>query len=108
MLKFSSTKKNLRSISFDIALVALLLSACLYFSVVAINGNHGVKKKAELELQVYEIKKKLRDLEHLAKNMETKVNKLKGAGLDLDLLDEQAREVLGLIRSDEIILEEKP
>ena len=34
----------------------------------------------------------------------TKTDKLKYPNVDMDLLDEQARDILGLIREDEIIL----
>jgi cell division protein FtsB len=36
--------------------------------------------------------------------LENKTKRLSDTYLDLDLLDEQARDVLGLVRSDEIIL----
>ena len=47
---------------------------------------------------------KLTELENIASNLERKTLKLKGEDLDLDLLDQQAREILGLIHEDEIII----
>ena len=36
--------------------------------------------------------------------IENKVNRLSGSYVDLDLLDERARDVLGFVRADELVI----
>ena len=91
-------------VNFDVGIALILCAACFYFSFVAINGNHGIKKKISLEFEALELRKNLTRLEDISFDLEEKANKLKGESLDLDLLDQQARKILGLIRPDEIIV----
>jgi len=104
MLRNFKIKKTLRLIGFEIGITVLLCTSCLYFSLIALNGTHGVKRKLQLEFETMQLIDKLTELENVASNLERKTLKLKGEDLDLDLLDQQAREILGLIHEDEIIL----
>ena len=104
MLTYFKSKKIRKLVNFDVGIALILCTACFYFSFVAINGNHGIKKKISLEFEAIELRKKLTRLEDISFDLEEKANKLKGNSLDLDLLDEQARKILGLIRPDEIIV----
>ena len=49
----------------------------------------------------------LNSLQKELSNIEKKTSSLSKKNLDLDLLDEQSRKILGLIRPDEIMLIEK-
>ena len=102
-LKFRS---SIRSVAYDTIILTFLCTACFYFSLVAINGNHGVKRKAELTFENLEKRGVLVSLKQKAFEMEQKTKRLQDDSLDLDLLDEQARKILGLIRLDEIIIVE--
>ena len=104
MLTYFKSKKIQKLVNFDVGIAIILCAACFYFSFAAINGNHGIKKKISLEFEAIELRKKLTRLEDISLDLEEKANKLKGNSLDLDLLDEQARKILGLIRPDEIIV----
>ena len=55
-LKFRS---SIRSVAYDTIIIAFLCTTCFYFSLVAINGNHGVKRKAELTFENLEKRKRL-------------------------------------------------
>ena len=100
-LKFRS---SIRSVAYDTIIIAFLCTTCFYFSLVAINGNHGVKRKAELTFENLEKRDRLVALKQKAFEMEKKAKRLQDGSLDLDLLDEQARKILGLIRLDEVII----
>ena len=102
-LKF---RLSIRSIAYDTVIITFLLTSCFYFSFVAINGNHGVKRKAELTFENLEKRGVLVSLKQKAFEMEQKTKRLQDDSLDLDLLDEQARKILGLIRLDELIIVE--
>ena len=78
----------------------------LYFSYVAIFGNNGLKSYIDLEFEIIELNNNLNSLERVMHELEMKTSKLSN-NLDLDLLDQQSRSVLGLIRNDEIMIIEK-
>ena len=84
-----------------------LLIFFLYFTYAAIYGNNGLKKNIDLEFQIMELNNSLISLEKVMQNIEIKTSKLNKNNLDLDLLDQQSRIVLGLIRNDEIMIIEK-
>ncbi|QYX58487.1 septum formation initiator family protein [Roseovarius sp. SCSIO 43702] len=76
----------------------------LYFAFAAIQGDFGLFRRAEIEAESRLLKERLDALESQVARMENLTKRLSDTYLDLDLLDEQARSVLGLMRSDEIII----
>ncbi len=76
-----------------------------YFSYSAIQGPYGVLTLYKIEEKEAQLQVQLGDLvtERLA--AKNRAYRLSDEYLDLDLLDEQARKVLGLIRGDEIIVQ---
>ena len=76
----------------------------LYFTFAAVQGDYGVFKRAEIEAEGADLAERLAVLEAEVARMENLTRRLSDSYLDLDLLDEQAREVLGLIRADEIVI----
>jgi len=81
-----------------------LLLLGLYFTFAAVQGDYGVFKRAEIEAEGADLAERLAVLEAEVARMENLTRRLSDSYLDLDLLDEQAREVLGLIRADEIVI----
>ncbi|HKL68343.1 FtsB family cell division protein [Salibaculum sp.] len=81
-----------------------LLLLGLYFTFAAVQGDYGVFKRAEIEAEGADLTERLAVLEAEVARMENLTRRLSDSYLDLDLLDEQAREVLGLIRADEIVI----
>ena len=106
MLMNLKSRLSIRSVAYDTVIITFLFTSCFYFSLVAINGNHGVKRKAELTFENLEKRDRLVALKQKAFEMEKKAKRLQDDSLDLDLLDEQARKILGLIRLDEVIIVE--
>lgn len=83
---------------------ALVVCAGLYFTFAAVQGEMGVFRRAEVladrDLLIVE-----RDrLQGDVARMENLTRRLSDDYLDLDLLDQQARDVLGAMRSDEIVI----
>lgn len=75
----------------------------LYFVFHALNGNHGLyalfkeQKRAEVnELILVDLTNERQALEH-------RVNMISNETLDLDLLEEQSRRILGYASPDELI-----
>lgn len=82
--------------------VAFFLGA--YFTFAAVQGDYGLFRRAEIEAQSAELRAQLQTLETKVARMENLTRRLSDGYLDLDLLDQQAREVLGLMRGDEIVI----
>ena len=83
--------------------LALLLIGA-YFTFTAVQGNYGLFQRIQISAEADRLEVQLAALEAEAARMERLTRRLSDDFLDLDLLDEQARDVLGYVRADEIIL----
>ena len=81
---------------------ALMLG--LYFTFAAVQGDYGVFKRAEIDAEGRALMIELALLQAEVDQMENLARRLSDTYLDLDLLDEQARDVLGMVRADEIVI----
>ncbi len=82
--------------------IAFALSA--YFTFAAVQGDFGLFRRVEIQAEAEELRRDLDLLEQDIRRMENKTHRLSDDYLDLDLLDQQARSVLGLLRADEIVI----
>ena len=83
---------------------AIAFALSVYFTFAAVQGDFGLFRRAEilaesqaLRLQLAEVRAEVAEMENLTLRMSDDY-------LDLDLLDEQARKLLGMIRADEIVI----
>lgn len=83
----------------------LTFSLAAYFAFAAVQGNFGVFRRIQTEAQAAALRSDLADLDARVASLENKTRRISDAYLDLDLLDEQARKVLGYARGDEIIIQ---
>ena len=81
---------------------ALLLG--LYFTFAAVQGDYGVFKRGEVLAEKRALEGELDALRADVARMENLTVRLSDRYLDLDLLDEQARDVLGMVRANEIVI----
>ena len=86
------------------AFFALAYSLGLYFTFAAVQGDFGLFRRAEIMAERSDLQDELAALEAQVSRMENLTLRLSDTYLDLDLLDQQARDVLGLIRADEIVI----
>ncbi len=75
-----------------------------YFMFASIQGDFGLFRRLQIEAELIVLEDERDRLATEVKALENKTQRLSGSHLDLDLLDSQARDVLGLIRPDEIVL----
>ncbi len=75
-----------------------------YFVFNAIQGPNGILKRIEIEAAQSVDQQILTALIIQRQRLENQTRRLSDDFLDLDLLDQQAREILGFIRTDEIII----
>jgi cell division protein FtsB len=82
----------------------LALTAGTYFTFAAVQGDYGLFRRLQIEAERAALAAELARLEAEVAAMDNLAHRLSDQYLDLDLLDERAREVLGLIRPDEIVI----
>lgn len=80
------------------------LLAAFYFSFSAVNGDYGVFRRAEVRADIRAAQATLDEVNGKLARMENLTHRLSDDYLDLDLLDERARDVLGQMRADEIAI----
>ena len=76
----------------------------LYFAFAAIQGDYGLFRRVQIDAEAEILRQDLSVLSKDVAWMENKTHRLSDEYLDLDLLDEQARSVLGMLRADEIVI----
>ncbi len=88
----------------EITLSATCIVLCFYFIIASFNGEFGVAAKYELLAREKVLTRKLNLLieENIA--IKNKVERLSDTSLDLELLDQQARKILGMIGENEVII----
>ncbi|MDM8165364.1 septum formation initiator family protein [Roseovarius sp.] len=82
----------------------IAFAMCGYFTFAAVQGDYGLFRRAEIEAEEKALQAQLDQIETQVARMENLTKRLSDGFLDLDLLDQQARDVLGMIRSDEIVI----
>jgi cell division protein FtsB len=84
--------------------VTLALGLATYFTFAAVQGDFGLFRRAEIDAEADQLRRQLAQVQAEVNRMENLTKRLSDDYLDLDLLDEQARRVLGMIRADEIVI----
>lgn len=75
-----------------------------YFTFAAVQGDHGLFRRVQIEAEAAALRAERDRLAAELAWIANKTRRLSDGYLDLDLLDEQARDVLGLLRPDEIVI----
>ncbi len=86
------------------AFYAVMVTLATYFTFAAVQGDYGVFRRVEIEADRTALLAELETLQSDVVRMENLTQRLSDDYLDLDLLDQQARDVLGMIRADEIVI----
>ena len=76
-----------------------------YFGFAAIQGEYGLFARVKLEAERDLLRAELTTLTKDVEALRNQTERLSDEFLDLDLLDERARDVLGLVRPDEIVIQ---
>lgn len=75
-----------------------------YFTFAAVQGDYGLFRRVEIAAEADALRADLDELNAEIARMENLTHRLSDDYLDLDLLDQQARSVLGMLRADEIVI----
>ncbi|MEE9428028.1 MAG: septum formation initiator family protein [Paracoccaceae bacterium] len=87
-----------------VAYFAILFSLATYFTFASVQGDFGLFQRVQIDAEAKVLTMERDQLRQEVADMRNKTHRLSDEFLDLDLLDEQARDVLGLVRSDEIVI----
>ena len=82
--------------------VCLILS--LYFIIASFNGEFGVSAKYHLLAKEKALANELKIFNKEVKIIRNRIKRLSDTSLDLELLDQQARIILGMIGEEELIV----
>lgn len=96
----TSTRPSLGAMAYF--LVAFTLGS--YFTFAAVQGDYGVFRQVEIAAEAEGLKIERDRLATELAEMQNRTMRLSDEFLDIDLLDEQARDVLGYVRADEIVI----
>lgn len=83
---------------------ALAFALGTYFTFAAVQGTYGLFRRVEITAERDALARDLAVLQSEIDEMENLTRRLSDDYLDLDLLDQQARDVLGLLRADELVI----
>jgi cell division protein FtsB len=75
-----------------------------YFMFAAVQGDYGVFRRVQISAEALELTAERDKLSKELAQIENLTHRMSDSYLDLDLLDQQARDVLGYVRSDEIVI----
>lgn len=95
--------KNTPAVS-ALILGTLVLFAGAYFVFAAVQGEFGVVRRVQIVSEKEALTAERDKLAVQVTRMENLTHRLSDEYLDLDLLDERARNVLGYVRADEIVI----
>lgn len=83
---------------------AIAFALSLYFTFAAVQGDFGLFRRTEIVAESQDLRMQLAAVETEVALMENLTKRMSDDYLDLDLLDERARKVLGMVRPDEIVI----
>ena len=88
----------------DVVYLSLMCGAAMVFTFASVQGDHGLFARVQIEAERAALEEQRALLLAEVRSLENKTHRLSDAFLDLELLDQQAREVLGMVRPDELVL----
>jgi cell division protein FtsB len=87
-----------------IAGIAFAMALGMYFTFAAVQGDYGLFRRAEILNEAAKLETELAGLHSEIASLENLARRMSDDYLDIDLLDQQSRDILGQIRADEIII----
>lgn len=86
------------------AAIGVIFVIGAYFSFAAVQGDFGVVRRVQIVAEKQELTAERDRLKLQVAEMQNLTRRLSDDYLDLDLLDERARDVLGYVRADEVVI----
>ncbi|MEK9969252.1 MAG: septum formation initiator family protein [Ferrovibrio sp.] len=99
-----SAVREIRRHSLAAIVPVICFAAIGYFAYHAMEGEHGINAYTRLSLQIQDTKTALADVTAERRTLERRVGLLRASGLDADMLEEQGKKLLGLIKPGERVI----
>lgn len=99
-----STRTSQRLSISAIVIFVLAVSAGIYFAFAAVQGPSGLMRRTQIQAETADLRVERDALQTEVDRMKNLTRRLSDDYLDIDLLDERARQVLGVVRADEAII----
>jgi cell division protein FtsB len=84
--------------------VVVMVTLGMYFTFASIQGDFGLFRRVQIEAETRSLVAERDILAAEVAALRNKTVRLSDTYLDVELLDQQARDVLGMVRADEIVL----
>jgi len=97
-------RKRLRSVLLPLALYAVSGSIAAYFVSNARHGERGLEAKRQYKAQMLQLSTEMTALKDEHATWERRVALMNGRGIDRDLLEEQARLLLGRVHRNDVVI----
>jgi cell division protein FtsB len=97
-------RTRLRAILFPILLYVVSGTIASYFVWTAVNGQRGLKTRLEYREKMAALSSELRDLQSQREGWERRIAMMQSNNIDRDLLDEEARAILGRVSTHDLVV----
>ena len=87
-----------------ITLIGLTILLGAYFTFAAVQGDYGLFRRVQIKAEAEALRLERDRLAAELAVIQNRTRRLSDAYLDIDLLDEQVRDVLGCVRGDEVVI----
>ncbi|HSG40994.1 MAG TPA: septum formation initiator family protein [Thermoanaerobaculia bacterium] len=84
--------------------IMVMVSLGMYFTFASVQGDFGLFRRVQIEAETRALIAERDKLAEEVAALRNKTIRLSDTFLDVELLDQQARDVLGMVRADEIVL----
>ena len=98
-------RRRWRAIVFPLVLYAVSGSVTSYFVWHAVNGERGLKTQDENQTQMAALSEQLDSLRKERMSWERRVEMMRAESVDRDLLDEEARIMLGRVNKNDLVIQ---
>jgi len=88
----------------QLIMVAVSLFIFTYFSYHLVYGEMGYFSMREVNADLEKVETEHKELKAKRIGLENRVKRLRSDSLDLDVLDERSRDILGYVKEDEVII----
>ena len=96
--------RRVRATLYPLALYCVSGAIGGYFVWHAVNGERGLKTKDEYEHEIASLRGELNDLKAEHGSWDHRIALLSGREIDRDLLDEEARSLLGRVKKNDLVV----
>jgi cell division protein FtsB len=97
-------RTRLRAILYPVLLYALSGTIAGYFVWTAVNGQRGLKTRLEYRQKMAALQTELKTLQSEREGWERRIALMRSDAVDRDLLDEEARAILGRVSDHDLVV----